>query len=583
MSTPVYGIVIQEESTAPLPVQSGDFSVIGVICPVDDANTTTFPLNTPVAFNSTDPNFLSEVGTGDFCRAITSINNQLAQFESAATVVAVLVARGSTTGATITNLLGVEGSFSGIYAFLKAGALTGFIPRIIICPGYTGYQALSVTNPVVTAGGTGYTSTPTVAFSPSGATATATVVSSSVTAITMTNPGNYAPGTSVTGTITGGGGSGATFTVTLTPESNPILAALPAVLNGLLAVAYVGSVGDGVIANTIAWRQTLASDRLFPADVWVIPNAVAPPFSIGTPTVVAGTGYTGTATVVFSAVGGTTITPATATAAVGSGGITGVTVTNPGLYEDGAVVTAAIVGNGTGASVTFAQTSVVGGTGGFGFSDGVAEAAGLQVATDFKNAGIPGWSISGSQVNGILGLKNIYSFSLTDGSTQGQQLLADQVSVIEAGAIASDTAIAASGYVWAGVWNASTLPTTWFANQRRMKDYVNLALVKSIRAYLGVDNVTPHAVQAVLNNMQVLGSFLLSKQISLGFQVSFNPSENSPTQLAQGQFTVTFANQTPPPITQVTVESTDFPEAFTVELATIIQAANTLSPGFLTT
>jgi hypothetical protein len=171
---------------------------------------------------------------------------------------------------------------------------------------------------------------------------------------------------------------------------------------------------------------------------------------------------------------------------------------------------------------------------------------------------------------------------VTDGSTQGQQLIADQIAVIEPGAIASDTAIASSGYVWAGVWNASTNPLAWFTNKRRMKDYVNLALVKAIRQRLGVDNVTPHAVQAVLNDMTVLGSWLLSKQISLGFAVSFVPSENSATQLGQGQFVVTFANETPAPITQITVESQDYPQALIVELATIVAAANTIAPQYLT-
>lgn len=579
MTSPTYGIIIQDVVTAPLPVQSGDFSVIGLLVCQDDANSAKFPLNTPVAFNSTDSTYTALAGTGDFANALDGINAQLAAWESAATIVVVTVQRGATLDATITNMIGAQSSYTGMYAFINAGSVTGFIPRLIIAPGYsgnlgvsggttvggsgyssgsiaftppgasahltfnsgavtvvidspgcyppgtavtaaitgngtgatfvptlsvqsnsyTGRQLFAVTNPVVTANGSGFTSVPTVTFSPPGATATAVLgtggQAQEVVEVNITSPGGYAPGVTVTGSISGGGGTGATFTITMEELENELLAALPAVLNSVLGFSYVGSIGDGVMANTINWRQTLASDRLGPADAWVIET-----------------------------------------------------------------------GSGT--------TPI--------FSDGVAEAAGMQVAVDFQHAGIPGWSISGQQMQGIIGLKNVYSFSLTDGSTQGQQLLADQISVVEPGAIASDTAIASSGYVWAGVWNSSTNPNNWFINQRRMKDYVNLALVKAIRTFLGVDNVTPHSVEAVLNQMTILGSFLLSKQISLGFQVSFVPSENSPTQLAQGQFTVTFANQTPPPITQVTVESADFPEAFTVELATIIQAASTLSPNFLT-
>jgi hypothetical protein len=566
MTEPAYGIIINESYSGPLPVQSGDFSVIGLLLPADDADPATFPLNTPVQFNSSDPTYLSKAGTGDFAKALNSINNQLQAWQSAANVVAVLVQRGASRAATIANLVGSDENGTGLYAFLAAGALTGFIPRLIASPGYTGDVGWGVTAPTVSAAGAGYTSAPEIAFSPAGATAhavlavrngvespvvtqgtgythatvtftpagataTAAVVDNVIT-VTMTAPGqyedgvmptavitgdgtgatmtfslfenssvgeivmdsagDYGQGVDVTATISGGGGSGATMGFTMATVGNALTAALPAVCQSLLAVAIVGAAGDGVVANTLAWRATMASDRLCPADAWVIPGS------------------------------------------------------------------------------------------GVGYTDGVAEALGLQVSVDFQHAGIPGWSISGQQIQGIAGLENYYSFSLTDGATQGQELLAEQVSVIEPGAIGSDTAIASSGYVWAGVWNASTDPRAWFVNKRRMKDYVNLALVKSIRLRLGVDNVTPHAVQAVLNDMVVLGSWLLSKQISIGFSVSFVASENSAAQLQQGQFVVQFANETPAPITQVTVNSMDDPDALTVELATIIAEAGTIAPQYLT-
>ena len=72
----------------------------------------------------------------------------------------------------------------------------------------------------ITAGGTGYTSAPTVAITPilssegTGATATATVAGGAVTAITLTNAGSgYADGATVS--FTGGAGSGATATCTV--------------------------------------------------------------------------------------------------------------------------------------------------------------------------------------------------------------------------------------------------------------------------------------------------------------------------------------------------------------------------------
>ena len=80
---------------------------------------------------------------------------------------------------------------------------------------YLGIDAFTIT-----AGGTGYTSAPTVAITPilssegTGATATATVAGGAVTAITLTNAGSgYADGATVS--FSGGGGSGAAATCTV--------------------------------------------------------------------------------------------------------------------------------------------------------------------------------------------------------------------------------------------------------------------------------------------------------------------------------------------------------------------------------
>lgn len=79
---------------------------------------------------------------------------------------------------------------------------------------------------VITAGGTGYTTAPTVAFSGggggTGATATATVAGGIVTGVTVTNPGSgYTAAPTVAFT---GAGTGATATVNLASELNIIAA-----------------------------------------------------------------------------------------------------------------------------------------------------------------------------------------------------------------------------------------------------------------------------------------------------------------------------------------------------------------------
>jgi hypothetical protein len=228
---------------------------------------------------------------------------------------------------------------------------------------------------------------------------------------------------------------------------------------------------------------------------------------------------------------------------------------------------------------------VLPGAGGAIYYDGVAEALGLQVSVDSQHnspaGSVPGWSISGQQVQGIGGLKNHYPFSLTDGACQGQELLAAQIAVIESGVIGSDTAATSSGFVWQGVWNASTDPNKWFVNKRRMKDWCYLQLIKSMRRHLGIENTTPQSIEDVLLDMKVLGSFLLSQQISIGFKVSFVASQTSPSNLQQGQFAVGFANETPAPITLITVLSSDYYQALVVEEQTIIAEASGITPEYI--
>ncbi|HEX8838355.1 MAG TPA: hypothetical protein VF748_15535 [Candidatus Acidoferrum sp.] len=101
--------------------------------------------------------------------------------------------------------------------FTPNAGLSTFIPASANAPVGNG----AVTGLTLTGGGSGYTSTPSVSFSGgggSGAAAHATVGGTSVTGITLTNPGHgYLPSDVLTVTITGGGGTGATATAHVAP------------------------------------------------------------------------------------------------------------------------------------------------------------------------------------------------------------------------------------------------------------------------------------------------------------------------------------------------------------------------------
>lgn len=423
MTQPAYGLTIRESNVGARPMIATDFSTLGIVQPRDGASATYFPANVPVTFNSSDPLFLINCGSGALKRTLTAINNQLMAFQTAARVVVVVVENGLTEAATMANIIGDAGAGTGLHALLKAGQMCKVVPRVIAAPEYTG-------------------------------------------ATTQDEGGHVL--------------------------ANPVCAALPAVLEKLLAVGVVSGPKGGSIVDYLAWRETLASDRLLPADAWSV-------------------------------------------------------VSNGETSED---------------------------------LDGAAIALGLFARVDFEHAGLPGWSISGQQVYGIAGLKTYRTFSLTDGATEGQELLSAQISTLVAGELAGDTSVDSSGFVWTGVWSASTDPKTWFYNKRRLKDFVHLALIKSIRKRLGVENITPSAIKGVLNDMIVVGSEMLRNKCSVGFKVDFESVANSPEELEQGRFVVLFADEKPAPIAHVTIDSQNYPQALTVELATIIAQASALAPQY---
>ena len=430
MTSPAYGIIFNRDNTDPRPAQPSDLSVIGLVLPSDDADSDYFPLNEPVAFDSGDPAWLPRLGSGDLMRAVMSIDDQLADLQTSARIVAVRVAQGEDDAETIANIVGNRTTATpagnvgtGVYALLRAGSQLGVIPRLLGAPGYT-WQTETVDGQL---------------------------------------------------------------------QANPIVAALPSVCSALLAHAVVGAPGTGGVAAS-QWFETITSGRLIAVDAW---------------------------------------------------------------------------------------RRVSDGNGGTRLEDGVAAVLGIGARVDFKHGGYPFWSFSGQQVNGTIGLKNYYPFSLVDGATEGQEMLANHIGVIVRGEVGVETAIANNGFVFAGVWNADTDPLWWFYNKTRGRDWAHLALLKSIRLRLGVENITPHGVQAVLNDMVAIGQDMIKNQVSVGFKVGFEADKNNPNDLRQGKFRVFFATEEPAPITQVTIDSRPNYEALVAELATLVTQAATIPAQYL--
>ena len=193
-----------------------------------------------------------------------------------------------------------------------------------------------VTSVALTAGGTGYTSAPTVTFTGgggTGATATATVAGP-VTSATVTNGGSgYTSAPTVT--FTGGGGTGATASAVMSGSVTAVT-----VTNGGAnytdppAVTLVGGGGTGATATA----------------------AVAGGSVTGINVTNGGSGYTSAPAVTITGGGGT---GATATSTVVTDAVSAINVTNGGTGYTTAPTVAFAGGGGTGAAATATVTTDV--------------------------------------------------------------------------------------------------------------------------------------------------------------------------------------------------------------------------------
>lgn len=521
MTEPAYGIIFNREDYDPRPSQPSDLSVIGLVLPAEHSDAATFPLNEPVDFDSSDPAFLAKIGDDDLGWAINAIDDQLADLQMSARIVFVRVAKGLSDAATMANIIGSRMATTnagnvgtGLYALLRAGAQLGVIPRLIGCPGYTWQTTAGAPTSGVEALDTNIGNGVLTLANP----AALTGAQVGVYRVVFTSAANNGGGFEVidpNGDIVGTGVVGTAFanqigftiadgttdfhvddefqiTVAGIFQSNPVCAALPSILNQLLAHAVVAAPSNK--NDAINWFETLGSGRLIPIDAW---------------------------------------------------------------------------------------RKVSDGDGGTRLEDGAAAILGLGPRVDFMHGGYPFWSFAGQQVQGTIGLKNYFPFSLTDGATAGQELIAAHIGVIERGEVGVETAISSNGFVFAGLYNADTSPTFWFYSKSRGRDFLHLSLLKSVRLRLGVNNVTPHSVQAVLNDMVAIASDLIRNECSIGFKVGFEKDKNSPDDLRQGKFRVFIQTEEPAPIRQVWIDSRPYYQALEVELSTLVAQAATLVPQYL--
>lgn len=185
---------------------------------------------------------------------------------------------------------------------------------------------------------------------------------------------------------------------------------------------------------------------------------------------------------------------------------------------------------------------------------------GIAVRRDHEFQGRPFHSWANQPLYGIVGPARPIDFSILDGATEGQQLLAKNIGVIVRGE-SSDGAIADGGFIFIGT-DSCAKDTLWqFYNQLRGRDYIHLMFLKTLRSFLGKRNIDRGTTEDIIATMKSALRDIQATGDLLGFRVGFNKDVNSPEQLRLGRFTVSFQAEEPPVLRHIGVQSARYRHA----------------------
>jgi hypothetical protein len=186
---------------------------------------------------------------------------------------------------------------------------------------------------------------------------------------------------------------------------------------------------------------------------------------------------------------------------------------------------------------------------------------GIAVRRDHEFGGRPFHSWANQAVRGIVGPSRPIGFSLTEGATEGQTLLAGNIGVIVRGEMGVEAAIASGGFVYIGTDNVGEDDIWRFYNQTRGRDYIHLMFLRTLRFYLGKFNITGQTIQAVMNTMELAMRDLQATGDILGYKIAFDRDMNSPEQLRQGRVNISFKAEEAPVLRFLGIQSGRYREA----------------------
>lgn len=132
-----HGARVKENTDLQTAINDVDSTVIGLVAVADDADATTFPLNTPVLITRVI-SVLGKAGkTGSLYKSLKAISDQV----STRVIVVRVAAAGTEDGAKTQSQLIIggsqaDGSYTGMFALLTAEQKVGYRPRILGVPMY---------------------------------------------------------------------------------------------------------------------------------------------------------------------------------------------------------------------------------------------------------------------------------------------------------------------------------------------------------------------------------------------------------------------------------------------------------------
>lgn len=162
---------------------------------------------------------------------------------------------------------------------------------------------------------------------------------------------------------------------------------------------------------------------------------------------------------------------------------------------------------------------------------------GLITRVDFQSGGKPFEPFANRQIFGIVGTSRDIPFDLRDGSVEGQQMLASEVSIVVRGETDVDGAIADGGFVFIGTDNCASDGDLWQQiHQVRGADVIDVEHMRLTRQFLG-RKISAANAEAWINSLKFNLRDHKADDDILGYKVEFLPAQNSPEEVRLGRLT----------------------------------------------